>query len=129
MEKKNWNLALPGMESIAMADKRLKEVSVNIQRIVAVDAVDPTVGYDLAESNDNFCAAVAGWIFVQIGFDYTEYIEFSKVYFKTEKMAICRVLIYDKNGAIYDALCEKTFAGVISAKVLQMIVERHNGKK
>lgn len=120
---------MPGAESNAQADAVLKQVGIEIEEICAVDAKDGRNGYTLSNSIDTFCAAVAGWLLDKLNIELEDYVQFSRNFFKTEKISIGRVLIFAKDGKNYDALCDNTFARAIITKILQMIVDRHKGIK
>lgn len=120
---------MPGAKSNAEADAVLKQVGIEIEEICAVDATDKKTGYTLSNSIDTFCAAVAGWLLDKLNIELEDYVQFSRNFFKTEKISIDRVLIFAKDGKNYDALCDNTFARAIITKILQMIVDRHKGTK
>lgn len=127
-QKKNtWGLPLPGAKSNAEADAVLKQVGIEIEEICAVDAKDGKNGYTLSNSIDTFCAAVAGFLLDKLNIELSDYVQFSRHFFKTEKISISRVLIFAKDGKNYDAMCDNTFARAIITKILQMIVDRHKG--
>lgn len=127
-QKKNtWELPLPGEKSNAEADVVLKQVGIEIKEICAVDAIDGSIGYTLSNSIDTFCAAVAGFLLDKLNIELCDYVQFSRNFFKTEKISISRVLIFAKDGKNYDAMCDNTFAKAIITKILQMIVDRHKG--
>lgn len=127
-QKKNtWELPLPGAKSNAEANAVLKQVGIEIEEICAVDAKDGRIGYTLSNSIDTFCAAVAGFLLDKLNIELGDYVQFSRNFFKTEKISISRVLIFAKDGKNYDAMCDNTFARAIITKILQMIVDRHKG--
>lgn len=120
-------MSLPGAKSNAEADTVLKQVGIEIEEICAVDAKDGRNGYTLSNSIDTFCAAVAGFLLDKLNIELDDYVQFSRNFFKTEKISISRVLIFAKDGKNYDAMCDNTFARAIITKILQMIVDRHKG--
>lgn len=127
-QKKNtWDLPLPDAKSNAKADAVLKQVGIEIKEICAIDATDERNGYTLSNSIDTFCAAIAGWLLDKLNIELCDYVQFSRHFFKTEKISISRVLIFAKDGKNYDAMCDNTFARAIITKILQMIVDKHKG--
>ena len=118
--KKQFHIPIPTDENIKSADLYLKAQGVCINKIMAIDAEDPIVAYDIDTSDKYFCAAIAGRLF---GRRFGDIYAYSEDWFgKNKDVKIANVVVSSIDNQYYDTKSNQhEFSIAVAVKIMQRV--------